>query len=160
MAKLFKRYKLVTDPKTRKRVKHYYSQWWGCYRDENGIQRRVSLSSNKVVAERKLKDLAEKAEQVRAGQRSPVELEMEKSIFRHLAEYELHYQAGHKTEQYDYEIVNKVRRCVEALLFLSNKCLVLATLKMLQNDTFCKTMHFLRMKNIPINPQMTRFRPK
>src|SRR5262245_42020739 len=46
MASLYKKPIVVVDPKTGKKTKTKSKKWWGRYRDETGVERRVPLASD------------------------------------------------------------------------------------------------------------------
>ena len=51
MASLYKKPVMVRDPETGERVKGKSRKWWGRFRDEHGIERRVPLASDRRVAQ-------------------------------------------------------------------------------------------------------------
>jgi len=51
MARLYKKPVIVTDPKTGEKIKTKSKKWWGRYRDENGVERRVPLAVDKGAAQ-------------------------------------------------------------------------------------------------------------
>ena len=48
MASLYKKPILVTDPKNGKKTKGKSRKWWGRYRDDNGVDKRVPLAVDKA----------------------------------------------------------------------------------------------------------------
>src|SRR5260370_16938058 len=67
MANLYKKPVIVTDPKTGQKIKTKSKKWWGRYRDENGVERRVPLAVDKAAAQAMLNELVKKAERRAAG---------------------------------------------------------------------------------------------
>ena len=67
MSSLYKKPITVTDPKTGQKVKAKSKKWWGRYRDENGVERRVPLATDKGAAQAMLSELIKKAERRAAG---------------------------------------------------------------------------------------------
>lgn len=113
MASLYKRYRKIVDPETGKKVKKEFANWWGRYVDADGIERRVPLSANKSVAQRKLKELVEQVRLEEVGLVSPAEKEAKRPILEHVDDFEKHHAASENTEQYAYEIIRKVKVIVE-----------------------------------------------
>ena len=60
MANLYKKPVIVTDPKTGQKIKTKSRKWWGRYRDENGVERRVPLAVDKAAAQAMLNELTKK----------------------------------------------------------------------------------------------------
>ena len=112
MASLSKRYKWVDDPTTGKKVKEEYPNWWGRYVDAHGIERRIPLSASKPVAQRKLNELVEQARLEKTGLVSPAEKEAKRPIHEHIDDFEKHHAASENSEQYAYEIIQKVKAVV------------------------------------------------
>ena len=108
MASLFKRYKWVVDPATGEKVKHEYPKWYGRYVDASGIERRMPISANRAVAERKLNMIVEEIEMQKAGLISPAEKEMKWPIAEHVTDWTKHHAASENTPQYVTELEQKV----------------------------------------------------
>uniref|UniRef100_A0A7C2NZX9 Uncharacterized protein n=1 Tax=Schlesneria paludicola TaxID=360056 RepID=A0A7C2NZX9_9PLAN len=60
MASIYKKPVTVTDPQTGERVKGKSKKWWGRYKDENGIERRVPLATDKASAQAMLNEIVKK----------------------------------------------------------------------------------------------------
>jgi hypothetical protein len=67
MANVYRKPVVVNDPKTGKRVKTKSKKWWGRYRDENGVERRVPLATDKTAAQAMLNRLVIATERRSAG---------------------------------------------------------------------------------------------
>ncbi len=87
MASLYKKPILVTDTKTGKRVKGKSRKWWGRYRDENGVERRVPLAIDKAAAQAMLNEHVRKAERKSAGLEDPFEKHRKRPLSEHLNDY-------------------------------------------------------------------------
>ena len=74
MASLYKKPIVVVDPKTGKKTKTKSKKWWGRYRDETGVERRVPLASDKTAAQTMLNALVVKEERKAAGIEDPFDL--------------------------------------------------------------------------------------
>ena len=112
MASLFKRFKVVIDRETGRKEKRELSRWWGRFRDAQGVERRISLSANRKIAERKLKDLTDKVALEKSGLITPAEKEAKRPIREHLDDFKKHHAACENSEQYVKEIVTKVKAFV------------------------------------------------
>jgi hypothetical protein len=67
MACLYKKTVLVTDPKTGQKVKTKSKKWWGRYRDEHRMEKRVPLAIDKLAAQVMLTNRIVAAERRAAG---------------------------------------------------------------------------------------------
>lgn len=100
MASLYKKPIVITDPKTGKKVKAKSKKWWGRYSDENGIERRVPLATDKPAAQAMLTELVKKAERRGAGIIDRFDEQRKRPIKDHLAEFEKYLKAkGNSPEQ-------------------------------------------------------------
>src|ERR1700674_5763757 len=100
MASLYKKPILVTDPKTGKKVKGKSRKWWGRYRDENGVEKRVPLAMDKAAAQAMLNELVKKTERRAAGIVDRFDEHRKRPIGDHLAEFERHLKSkGISSEQ-------------------------------------------------------------
>ena len=57
MANIYKKMTTVTDPETGEKTRVPSKRWYGRYRDASGVERRVSLASDKKAAQMKLNEL-------------------------------------------------------------------------------------------------------
>jgi len=87
MASLYKKPVVMTDPKSGKRVKTKSKKWWGRYRDENGVERRVPLATDKAAAQAMLSEAVKKAERQGAGLIDPSDDQRKRPLCEHLAEF-------------------------------------------------------------------------
>ena len=90
MASLYKKPVIVTDPKTGKRTKVKSKKWWGRYRDENGIERRVPLAADKMAAQAMLNERLKRTERRSAGINDPFEEHRRQTLAKHLEAYEIY----------------------------------------------------------------------
>ena len=67
MASLYKKPIIKTDPKTGEKVKAKSRKWWGRYRDETGVEKRVPLAADKAAAQAMLNEIVRKVERAFAG---------------------------------------------------------------------------------------------
>ena len=87
MASLFKKMETFTDPKTGKTVKRKSKKWWGRYRDELRIVRRVPLATDKTAAQAMLNDRICKVERIKAGLIDPGDEQRKRPMREHLADF-------------------------------------------------------------------------
>jgi len=87
MASLYKKPVIVTDPKTGQKTKTKSKKWWGRYRDENGIERRVPLAVDKGAAQAMLNEVVRKSERRAAGLADPFEEHRRKPLTQHLEDF-------------------------------------------------------------------------
>src|SRR5712692_6829895 len=90
MASLYKKPIVATDPKTGQKIKAKSKKWWGRYREENGVERRVPLAADKTAAQAMLNELVKKVERRAAGIVDRFDEHRKRPIGDHLADFELH----------------------------------------------------------------------
>ena len=112
MANLYKKPVVVTDPKTGKKVETKSKKWWGRYRDENGVERRVPLATDKTAAQAILNELVRKAERKLAGLEDPFGDHSKRPLKEHADDFEEHQWSKGNTKQHVGEIATKVWRIV------------------------------------------------
>jgi integrase len=113
MASLYKKPVIVTDPKTGEKIKTKSKKWWGRYRDENGVERRVPLAVDKAAAQAMLNDLVKKVERRIAGLVDRFDEHRKRPIGDHLADFERHLKSkGISAEQIKL-VASRSRRIVE-----------------------------------------------
>src|SRR3979409_107290 len=112
MASLYKKPVVMTDPKTGQRVKAKSRKWWGRFRDELGVDRRVPLASDKNAAQRMLTERVTKAERRASGQTDPFEDHAKRPLKEHMDDFEAHQRSKGNSKQHVFEIAAKVRKIV------------------------------------------------
>src|SRR5688572_4466447 len=100
MANLYKKGTVVLDRKTGRTVKQKSKKWWGRYRDENGLEKRVPLAGDKGAAQTKLTELVKKAERRAAGLEDPFEKHHKRPLKEHLANFKECLQNKGSTQDY------------------------------------------------------------
>jgi hypothetical protein len=93
MANLYKKPIVVIDPKSGHKIKTKSKKWWGRYRDENGVERRVPLATDKGAAQTMLNELVKMAERRAAGIVDRFEEHRKRPINEHLADFERRLKA-------------------------------------------------------------------
>lgn len=87
MANLYRKHIVTTDPKTGERVNGKSKKWWGRFRDELGIDRRVPLATDKLAAQAMLNELVKKSELRAAGVLDRYDEHRKQPISVHLQEF-------------------------------------------------------------------------
>jgi integrase len=117
MASLYKKPISVTDPKTGKKRKGKSKKWWGRYRDENGIERRVPLASDKTAAQAMLNELVLKKERKAAGFDDPFENHRNRPLSEHLKDFKNHLTTKGSTDDYIKSTNQRIKSLIEACKF-------------------------------------------
>ena len=113
MANLYKKPVVVTDAKTGQKTKMKSKKWWGRYRDENGVERRVPLAVDKAAAHAMLNELVKKVERRIAGIVDRFDEHRKRPISEHLADFERHLKSkGISAEQVKL-VASRSRRIIE-----------------------------------------------
>ncbi len=100
MASLYKKPVTLTNPKTGERIKTKSKKWWGRYRDENGVERRKPLATDKTAAQAMLNELVKKVELRKAGVVDRFDEHWKRPISEHLVDFGCHLKARRvSTEQ-------------------------------------------------------------
>ena len=113
MANIYKKTTTVIDPATGKKTKTPSKRWWGRYRDALGIERRISLSTDKKTAQQKLNELVQQVEREKAGLADSIEVEMKKPITVHLELYHQHLIAKNDSPRHIREVMRRIKRVLE-----------------------------------------------
>jgi integrase len=100
MASLYKKPITVTDPKTGKNVKAKSKKWWGRYRDENGVERRVPLAADKTAAQTMLAELVRKVERRVAGLEDPFDEHRRTPLADHVVLFRRYLEGKGNTEKH------------------------------------------------------------
>ncbi len=113
MANLYKKMVIVTDPKTGQKVKAKSKKWWGRYRDENGMERRVPLATDKTAAQAMLNELVKKVERRAAGIVDRFDEHRKRPIGEHLADFERHLKSKDISPEQVKLVVSRSRRIID-----------------------------------------------
>ena len=92
MANLHKKPITITDPKSGKRVKAKSKKWWGRYRDEHGIEKRVPLATDKTAAQTLLNTILIKVERRAAGIEDPCDKHRRRPLDEHIKDFTKYLQ--------------------------------------------------------------------
>ncbi len=112
MASLYKRTYWSTDPDTGELVRKKTSNWYGKYKNAEGIQVRVPLSSNKTVSEQLLAGLVRTVELGKAGLLDPFETHRKRPLKEHLADFQLHLESKGNSQAHVDLTVSRVTACL------------------------------------------------
>lgn len=112
MASLYKKPVVITDPRSGERVTTKSKKWWGRFKDERGVERRVPLATDKVAAQAMLNELVVKAERRKAGRADPFEDHARRPLAEHLEAFKDHQEGKGNSGQHVGEIVEKLRKII------------------------------------------------
>ena len=112
MASLYKKPIVKRDPKTGEKVKLKSKKWWGRYRDEHDVERRVPLATDKSAAQAMLNELVVKVERRKAGKLDPFEEHAKRPIGEHVDDFEAHLRNKQNTAKHVQEVSTHVRKFV------------------------------------------------
>ncbi len=135
MASLYKKPITVTDPKTGKKVKAKSKKWWGRYRDQNGVERRVPLAVDKGAAQTMLAELVRKVERRVAGLEDPFDAHRRTPLADHLAVFRQYLEGKGNTPKHAWLTHNRAKAVVEGCKFkLVNDVTPSAVVEWLKNE--------------------------
>jgi hypothetical protein len=112
MASLYKKPVFITDPRSGKQIKKKSKKWWGRYRDEHGLEKRVPLAADKMAAQTMLHALVVKVERKAAGIEDPFEKHRKRPLQDHLADFKACVENKGATTDY----VNTTNQRVEDII--------------------------------------------
>ena len=113
MASIFKKPVITTDPQTGERVKGKSKKWWGRYKDENGIERRVPLASDKGAAQAMLNEIVKKVERRMAGIIDRFDDQRTRPLTEHLTDFETHLRSKGVSEHQVKSVLYRARRIID-----------------------------------------------
>jgi len=87
MASLYKKPIIIHDPRTGRKVKAKSKKWWGRFRDEDGVEKRVPLATYKNAAQAMLNELVKKVERKATGLLDPFDEHRKRPLRQHLADF-------------------------------------------------------------------------
>ena len=91
--------------------------WYGEYRDADGIKRRVRLVANKSAAQQMLNELIRNAERGRAGLVDPFADHAKHPLHEHVADYRTHLESKGNTASHVNLTVSRVESIIEGCGF-------------------------------------------
>ncbi len=112
MASLYKKPIVKRDPRTGEKIKLKSKKWWGRYRDEHDVERRVPLATDKSAAQAMLNELVVKVERRKAGKLDPFEEHAKQPINEHVDDFEAHLRNKQNTAKHVQEVSTHVRKFV------------------------------------------------
>ena len=118
MANLYKKTVIVTHPKTGQKIKTKSKKWWGRYRDENGVERRVPLAVDKGAAQTMLNELVKKSERRAAGLEDPFEEHRRTPLAAHLADFRKFLEGKGNTEKHARQTCKRVQTIIDGCKFV------------------------------------------
>jgi integrase len=99
------------------RIQLLSKKWYGEYRDADGIEQCVPLSTDKTAAAQMLADLVKKAELGKAGITDPYEAHRKRPLAEHVADFERGLVAKGNGATHAQAAAARVRRTVEGCRF-------------------------------------------
>lgn len=117
MASLYKKPIHVRDPKTGEKIKANSRKWWGRYRDENGLEKRVPLAADKTAAQAMLNGIVRKVERRSAGLEDPFENHLKRPLAEHVADYKKHLANKGTTSAHMNTTIQRVRAIIDICKF-------------------------------------------
>ncbi|MDZ4782329.1 MAG: tyrosine-type recombinase/integrase [Planctomycetia bacterium] len=117
MASLYKKPVIVNDTKSGKKTKTKSRKWWGRFRDENGVEKRVPLASDKAAARTMLNEHVLRVERRVAGLESPFEGHQRRRLAEHLDDYRKYLRDKGGTEAHVVKTEQRVRSVVDGCKF-------------------------------------------
>ena len=112
MASLCKKPIFITNPKTGEKVKTKSKKWWGRFRNEHGVEKRVPLATDKAAAQTMLNEHVRQAERRAAGLEDPFEKHFKRPLAEHLEDFEKHLANKGSTKDYVNTTVQRVRAII------------------------------------------------
>ncbi len=112
MADLYKKKDKTTDPKAGKTVRTTSKKWWGKYRDATGMIRRVSLATDKGVAQMMLNEKVRQVEREKAGLVDPTDEQRKRPLSQHLTEFKRYLQNKGVTPKQVHTAINQIQSIV------------------------------------------------
>jgi hypothetical protein len=91
------------------------SKWYGQYRDERGIVRRVPLATDKAVAQQKLAEIERRVERIKLGLHDPAEDQAHRPLADHLHDYMVHLRAKGSTADHVRRTTGRIRALLEGV---------------------------------------------
>ena len=113
MANLYRKPIIITDPKTGERVKAKAKKWWGRYKDEHGIERRVPLAIDKTAAQAMLNEIVKKKERLASGVIDKFDDERKRPLAEHLREFEKHLRAKRVSNEQIKLVIYRAQKIIE-----------------------------------------------
>ena len=110
MANLYRPTYTDIDPETGEPTKRKSKKWYGRFRNEHGVVRRVALATDKRVAQTMLNDILLKIEQKKAGLIDPRDEESIRPIEEHLTAFEKHLLQKGSGKRHIRDTLRKVQR--------------------------------------------------
>ncbi len=114
MASLYKKQVMVTNPRTRERVKAKSKKWWGRYRDVNGRRKRVPLSVDKMAAQAMLNQIVRRVERTKAGLIDPTDGQRKRPLVQHIAEFEKHQANRGVNPRHTKGVISRIAKLLNA----------------------------------------------
>lgn len=113
MASLYKKPVIMIEQTTGNRVKGKSRKWWGRYKDENGVERRVPLATDKTAAQAMLNKILKKVERRVAGIIDRYDDQRTRLLTEHLTEFETHLRSKGVSDHQVKSVLYRARRIID-----------------------------------------------
>jgi integrase len=101
-----------------RKVKERSKDWYGRYRDSDGIERQVRLCGNKTAAQQMLNDLIRQAEREKSGLADSRQAEhAARSLAEHIDDFARHISAKNRTDQHVQQTVSRIQAALDGCGF-------------------------------------------
>lgn len=110
MASLFRPTYSRKNPETGESESYQLSKWYGKYRDENGVLRKVPFSEDKSAAQAMLADLLRNVERRKAGLIDPLANQTDRPVVDFVNEYQRHLEVKKRSERHIVETVRMINK--------------------------------------------------
>jgi hypothetical protein len=163
MASLYKKQITQTDPKTGKRVKVKSKKWWGRFKDEHGVERRVPLATDKSAAQALLNEHVKQVERRAAGLIDRFDDHRKRSISEHLDDFEKHLRSREVSDAQVKLVMHRARRIIDGCKVKLTNDLSANRVQSFLADLRAKgtsvqtSNHYLRAINLRAIKQFTRW---
>jgi integrase len=101
-----------------RRVRLWSCKWYGEYRDKDGIEQCVPLSTDKTAAEQMLAELVRKAERGRANLLDPYEEHRKRPLTEHLNDYRRYLKAEGNCAEYVAKTCARIQAILDGCRFV------------------------------------------
>lgn len=113
MSNLFRPKYTKVDPDTGEKVTRQTRKWYGKYRDADGVEQRVPLSTDKTAAQTMLVKIIQDTERRLAGLIDSATDQLTKPIAEHINDYQTHLVANARSEKHVGETIRLIKGVVK-----------------------------------------------
>jgi integrase len=114
MANLFRPQYTKVDPDTGEKISRHTKKWYGKYRDADGVEQRVPLSTDKIAARAMLVKIMQHTERRIAGLIDPATDQLTKPVAEHIDDYQRHLVANACSKKHIGETIRIIKGVVKS----------------------------------------------